>query len=95
MNERQNKPKKLTKSRTDRKVDGVIGGVAEYFGWDSTLLRVLYIILLFPSFGSALLLYIILDMVMPNPPREASRPSEPNDTTQNSGKSNDDNWSDF
>jgi len=35
--------KKLYKSKTDKKFAGVIGGLAEYFEVDSTLLRVLWI----------------------------------------------------
>ena len=37
--------KKLAKSTTDKKVSGVLGGVAQYFGVDSTLVRIGFIVL--------------------------------------------------
>jgi phage shock protein C len=43
---------------------GVCGGVAEYLGWDVTIVRVLWIILTLAG-GSGVLLYIILWLVMP------------------------------
>ena len=39
--------KKLTKSATDRQVSGVLGGIAEYFGIDSTIIRIIFIIFVF------------------------------------------------
>ncbi len=59
--------KKLTKSATDVKIAGVCGGIAEYFGVDSTLIRVLYLIFTFMGAGSPVLLYIILAIIMPEP----------------------------
>ena len=37
--------KRLYKSRTDRMIDGVCGGIAEYFGLDSTLVRIAWVLL--------------------------------------------------
>lgn len=37
--------KKLTKSATDRQVSGVLGGISEYFGIDSTIVRVVFLTL--------------------------------------------------
>jgi phage shock protein C len=34
----------LRRSRTNRMIAGVVGGVAEYFGFDPTLLRVIYVV---------------------------------------------------
>jgi phage shock protein PspC (stress-responsive transcriptional regulator) len=56
--------KKLHRSRTDRKISGVCGGLAEYFGVDSTLVRIIMAILVC-TWGSGLLLYIILWLCMP------------------------------
>ena len=57
-------PKRLTRSQ-DRWICGVAGGVAEYFGLDPILVRVLFIAsLLLP--GPQVLLYVILWFVMPN-----------------------------
>ena len=57
--------KKLTKSLTDRVLFGVCGGLAEYLGWDSTLVRVIFVILTLAGVGSPILIYIILAIVMP------------------------------
>lgn len=56
--------KRLLRSRTDRTLAGVCGGVAEYFGWDPTLVRVGWIILTLLG-GSGILLYLIMWVVMP------------------------------
>lgn len=59
-------PAKLKKSRRDKMLAGVCGGFAEYLGWDSTLVRVLFALILVSSFGTAVLLYFILAIVMPD-----------------------------
>ncbi len=57
--------KELVRSVRDRKIFGVCGGVAKYLDVDSTIVRIVYLILIFASFGWALLLYIILTLLMP------------------------------
>ncbi|ARA91721.1 MAG: PspC domain-containing protein [Bacteroidetes bacterium] len=58
---------RLTKSSTDRKIAGVCGGIAEYFDWDPTLVRVAYVLLtLFSAAFPGVLAYIILALVMPD-----------------------------
>lgn len=53
--------KKLTRSSTDRVLAGVCGGIAEFFGISSLLVRILFVI-----FGPLdFLLYIILAIIMP------------------------------
>lgn len=59
--------KKLFKSRTDRKVCGVCGGLAEYFGIDSTVVRLILVLLVFFA-GGGLLAYLIAALVMPDQP---------------------------
>ncbi len=56
--------KKLCKSNTDKKLCGVCGGIAEYFGVDSTLVRLICVLLIF-GVGSGLLAYIIAAIIMP------------------------------
>lgn len=56
--------KKLRKSGTDKKLCGVCGGVAEYFGIDSTIIR-LAVALLVVCAGTGVLAYIIAALVMP------------------------------
>ncbi len=59
--------KKLYRSRMDRKIAGVCGGLAEYFGIDPTLVRLLFVLgLIFV--GGTLLAYIILAIVIPEEP---------------------------
>ena len=59
--------KKLYKSSTDKKVDGVCGGIAEYFDIDSTVVRLAWVIFSCLG-GSGLLAYIICAIVMPRKP---------------------------
>lgn len=41
--------KKLYRSSTDRKIAGVCGGLGEYFNIDPTIIRLLWIFMLFPT----------------------------------------------
>jgi phage shock protein C len=59
--------KRLHRSSSDRKIAGVCGGIAEYLGWDPTLVRVLWILLTLAG-GSGILIYLILWLVMPDTP---------------------------
>ena len=61
--------KRLYISSTDKKIAGVCGGIAEYFGLDSTLVRIGYAAL-FLCAGTGVLLYIICALVMPKRPIE-------------------------
>ena len=57
--------KKLTRSQ-NKMISGVCAGIAEYFEFDPTLVRIAYVLLSFFSAGfPGLLLYIILAIVMP------------------------------
>ncbi|MEQ9465933.1 MAG: PspC domain-containing protein [Ekhidna sp.] len=57
--------KRLFRSN-DRMLGGVCAGLAEYLGWDPTLVRIAYIILSIASIGfPGMLVYIILWIVMP------------------------------
>lgn len=63
--------KKLYKSRTDKKIAGVCGGFAQFFGIDATLIRVVYVVLGLMGwwiFAYPVILYIILALVMPEEP---------------------------
>ena len=57
--------KKLCKSRTDKKIAGVCGGLAQYFGIDSTFIR-LALVLLVLCAGTGLLAYIVAAIVLPD-----------------------------
>ena len=65
--------KELTRSRTDSMVFGVMGGISEYFGISSTLVRIIYATLLIFSFGAPLFtFYIVLAFIVPKEPKRNS-----------------------
>jgi phage shock protein PspC (stress-responsive transcriptional regulator) len=56
----------LRRSRQHRMIAGVCGGLAEWLGWDPTVVRVLYVVVSVLSAGfPGILAYIVLWMVMP------------------------------
>jgi len=57
----------LFKSRTNRKIFGVCGGVGEYFNVDPTIVRLLLVVIVLAG-GSGILAYIIAAIVMPERP---------------------------
>lgn len=59
--------KKLYKSNQNKMIDGVCGGIAEYFGIDPTLIR-LGAVLLTCAGGSGVLAYIIAAVIIPRAP---------------------------
>ena len=59
--------KRLYLSNVDKKICGVCGGVGEYFGIDSTVIRVVWAILGL-VYGTGLLAYIIAALVSPRSP---------------------------
>ncbi len=61
--------KRLYKSRTEKKIDGVCGGIAQYADIDPTLVRIAWIIFCAVG-GSGVLAYIIASLVMPREPEE-------------------------
>lgn len=60
-------PKKLYRSRSDAKIAGVCGGLGEFFGIDSTWIRLLFVLFVLLA-GSTLLLYIIFWIIVPLAP---------------------------
>lgn len=58
--------RKLTRSRDDKMIAGVCGGIAEYFDMDPTVVRVGYVVLSFFSAGfPGLIVYLVLMLLMP------------------------------
>lgn len=55
---------RLTRSRRDRKIAGVCGGLAEYSGIDATIIRVLFVVLALAG-GPGLLIYLALWVILP------------------------------
>lgn len=89
--------KRLMKSQKNRVLTGTLGGLAEYFGIDATISRVIFIVALFIFDGAPILLYLLFALLMPKPPQNRY---EANETFQSKPrrkrtKSEDDEWSDF
>lgn len=90
--------KKLYRSRTNKKVGGVCGGIAEYFNLDPSLIRLGAVILIF-IWGAGLLAYIAAWAIIPERPThidveyeinsEVFEQEDENDQTTESNKSDD------
>jgi phage shock protein C len=59
--------RKLYRSKTNRQLAGVCGGLAEHFNLDATLIRVLFVVLAVLG-GSGVVLYIALWIIVPREP---------------------------
>jgi phage shock protein PspC (stress-responsive transcriptional regulator) len=63
----------LERSRTDKVVAGVCGGIARQYGWDPTIVRVVYVLgSVFSAAFPGILVYLVLWFLMP---LEGSRPT--------------------
>lgn len=60
---------RLYRSKTERKVAGVCGGIAEYFDVDPTIIRLAWLIAVFCA-GGGLLAYLIALIVIPEKPND-------------------------
>lgn len=72
--------KKLYRSRTDRMMAGVAGGLAAYFNVDSTIVRLLFVLFALTG-GPGLILYIIMVFVIPEEPYDNDLGKTKNDWT--------------
>lgn len=59
--------KRLYKSRKDKIVDGVCGGIADYFDTDPVLVRIIFVLFTFVG-GSGIIAYIVGMIIMPPKP---------------------------
>ena len=66
--------RRLVRSESDRMIGGVCGGISEYFGFDPTLVRLVFI--LFCLMGGGVFLYLILWLIMPTASKPAQKPKE-------------------
>lgn len=56
--------RRLTRSTTDKWIAGVCGGIAEYFGWSSAVVRLLFVLsCLLP--GPQFVIYLVLWLLVP------------------------------
>lgn len=68
---------RLTKSRDDVIVSGVLAGIGEYFNIDPTLIRIGFVILAFIGVGAVIPLYIVGALIIPTAPKEEKRERGP------------------
>lgn len=61
--------KKLYLSNTDRKIGGVCGGFGEYFEIDSTLFRILFVLVTVLSCGLGIIVYLAVWVIVPRKPK--------------------------
>lgn len=57
--------RRLVRPRVGRRIAGVCAGLADYYGWNLTAMRIVWLVL-FLFGGTGGLLYLILWIVMPN-----------------------------
>ena len=67
--------KRLYRSRSDRMIWGVCGGLAKYFDMDPTIVRIIFVLLVFAN-GVGILAYIIMAIVVPLEGSKAGEPKE-------------------
>jgi len=58
--------KRLYRSRDERMVAGILGGVAKYFNIDPTIIRLAFVLGLFISFGGLIFVYFMGAIIIPN-----------------------------
>ncbi|BCG58005.1 MULTISPECIES: PspC domain-containing protein [Paenibacillus] len=63
--------KKLYRSERDKKFSGLCGGLAQWLGIDSTLIRLVAVIVALCSVGSFILFYLIASLIVPSEPTES------------------------
>lgn len=61
--------KRLIRSRDNRVIAGICGGMGEYFNVDPVVLRVIWLLLIL-GFGTGILAYLICWLVIPSEPLE-------------------------
>jgi phage shock protein C len=62
--ERKIKMTKLMLNRANKKIVGVCAGLADWSGLDVTVIRILFVLATIFGFGSALLIYVVLALVL-------------------------------
>jgi len=60
--------KRLYRSRENRIILGVCGGIGEYFNIDPTIIRLIFIFLLFPLNFSLIVIYFLSALIIPEEP---------------------------
>jgi len=60
-----NEPKRFTLDTQNKMIWGVCSGLAKYFNFDVTIVRIAWIVLTIASFGTGVLLYILIALIAP------------------------------
>ena len=63
--EERGDPKRLFRTRKDRRIAGVCGGIADYFGMDATIVRLAWVLGTIASVGTGVLVYFVMAIVVP------------------------------
>lgn len=58
--------RKLERSRTQKMICGVCGGIGEYFNIDPTLIRLAWVLLTFGSIGMGIIVYFVAAIIIPD-----------------------------
>lgn len=75
MAKKKREPKRLYRSKTNRVIAGVAGGIAEYFAIDPVLIRLIFILLLFAG-GMGILIYLLAWILVPENPNASAQINE-------------------
>jgi phage shock protein C len=56
----------LVRSKSNRMIAGVCGGIAQWMGWDPTVVRIVFVILtIFSAAFPGVIIYLVLALLMP------------------------------
>ncbi|WP_018659347.1 PspC domain-containing protein [Allofustis seminis] len=94
--------KRLTKSRTDKIIMGVLGGIANYFNIDPIIVRIIFILLFMIFEENMIFLYLVGILIMPKERKnkeqriyvDVKRSPKPS-VEESSSKITEEDWSDF
>jgi phage shock protein C len=67
-------PRRLYRSRKQRMIAGICGGIGEYANMDPTLIRVLFVVLGVFSFSAFVIVYILMWIIIPEEPLASPEP---------------------
>lgn len=62
------KDKKLYRSRSNKILTGLCGGIADYFNMDATIVRILFVLLEFATAGLLIIGYLVVALIVPKEP---------------------------
>lgn len=79
--------KTLTRSKTNRTVTGVLGGLGEFFEIDAVLIRVVYVLLTaFSGFVPGIIAYALMALIIPEESASSSKSTANNTKSKSTAK---------